>query len=117
MTGVSVAQRTQEVVAILAPSAVDRGPPSAGFSAPCVASATVRALFSRNLAARARKLWTRRPDQGQNLAVFRPTRRCPDLIFDICDQVTVLNLGRMPAAASPAEIRIHKEVVSACLGG
>jgi branched-chain amino acid transport system permease protein len=39
-----------------------------------------------------------------------------DLIFDICDQVTVLNLGRVLAAGSPAEIRVHKEVVSAYLG-
>ena len=29
-----------------------------------------------------------------------------DLIFDICDQVTVLNLGRMLAAGTPAEIRV-----------
>ena len=40
-----------------------------------------------------------------------------DLIFDICDQVTVLNLGRELAAGTPAEIRTHKEVVSAYLGG
>jgi branched-chain amino acid transport system permease protein len=40
-----------------------------------------------------------------------------DLIFDICDQVTVLNLGRTLAAGTPTEIRIHKEVVSAYLGG
>ena len=39
-----------------------------------------------------------------------------DLIFDICDRVTVLNLGRMLAAGTPAEIRVHKEVVSAYLG-
>jgi ABC-type branched-subunit amino acid transport system ATPase component/ABC-type branched-subunit amino acid transport system permease subunit len=40
-----------------------------------------------------------------------------DLIFDICDQVTVLNLGRTLAAGTPADIRVHKEVVSAYLGG
>ena len=40
-----------------------------------------------------------------------------DLIFEICDYVTVLNLGRTLAAGTPAEIRIHKEVVSAYLGG
>jgi branched-chain amino acid transport system permease protein len=39
-----------------------------------------------------------------------------DLIFDICDHVTVLNLGRELAAGSPADIRAHKEVVSAYLG-
>ncbi|MBL6457704.1 branched-chain amino acid ABC transporter ATP-binding protein/permease [Belnapia sp. T6] len=39
-----------------------------------------------------------------------------DLIFDICDQVTVLNLGKVLAAGMPAEIRTHKEVVSAYLG-
>ena len=40
-----------------------------------------------------------------------------DLIFDICDHVTVLNLGRVLAAGQPAEIRVHKEVISAYLGG
>jgi branched-chain amino acid transport system permease protein len=40
-----------------------------------------------------------------------------DLIFDICHQVTVLNLGRTLAAGTPEEIRVHKEVVSAYLGG
>jgi ABC-type branched-subunit amino acid transport system ATPase component/ABC-type branched-subunit amino acid transport system permease subunit len=39
-----------------------------------------------------------------------------DLIFDICDRVTVLNLGRELAAGTPNEIRAHKEVVSAYLG-
>jgi branched-chain amino acid transport system permease protein len=40
-----------------------------------------------------------------------------DLIFDICDHVTFLNLGRVLAEGTPAEIRVHKEVVSAYLGG
>jgi ABC-type branched-subunit amino acid transport system ATPase component/ABC-type branched-subunit amino acid transport system permease subunit len=40
-----------------------------------------------------------------------------DLIFDICDYVTVLNLGKELAAGTPADIRAHKEVVSAYLGG
>jgi len=40
-----------------------------------------------------------------------------ELIFDICDHVTVLNLGRVLAQGTPAEIRVHKEVVSAYLGG
>jgi branched-chain amino acid transport system permease protein len=39
-----------------------------------------------------------------------------DLIFDICDYVTVLNLGRVLASGTPAEIRVNKEVVSAYLG-
>lgn len=39
-----------------------------------------------------------------------------DLIFDICDHVTVLNLGRVLAEGKPAEIRAHKEVISAYLG-
>jgi ABC-type branched-subunit amino acid transport system ATPase component len=39
-----------------------------------------------------------------------------ELIFDICDQVTVLNLGRKLAAGTPAEIRSHREVVDAYLG-
>lgn len=39
-----------------------------------------------------------------------------DLIFDICDHVTVLNLGRMLAAGTPAEIRSHREVIHAYLG-
>ena len=40
-----------------------------------------------------------------------------DLIFAICQRVTVLNLGRVLADGTPAEIRAHKEVVSAYLGG
>ena len=40
-----------------------------------------------------------------------------DLIFDICDRVTVLNLGRVLASGTPAEIRAHREVVNAYLGG
>jgi branched-chain amino acid transport system permease protein len=40
-----------------------------------------------------------------------------DLIFEICDYVTVLNLGQVLATGTPAEIRVHKEVVSAYLGG
>jgi branched-chain amino acid transport system permease protein len=39
-----------------------------------------------------------------------------DLIFDISDRVTVLNLGRQLATGTPAEIRAHKDVVSAYLG-
>lgn len=39
-----------------------------------------------------------------------------DLIFDICDRVTVLNLGRILAYGTPSEIRAHKEVVSVYLG-
>jgi ABC-type branched-subunit amino acid transport system ATPase component/ABC-type branched-subunit amino acid transport system permease subunit len=41
----------------------------------------------------------------------------PDLIFDTCHHVTVLNIGKMLAAGSPAEIRSHREVVNAYLGG
>lgn len=41
----------------------------------------------------------------------------PDLIFDICHHVTVLNLGRILAAGTPVEIRAHREVVNAYLGG
>jgi branched-chain amino acid transport system permease protein len=40
-----------------------------------------------------------------------------DLIFDICHRVTVLNLGKVLAAGPPAEIRSHREVVNAYLGG
>jgi branched-chain amino acid transport system permease protein len=40
-----------------------------------------------------------------------------DLIFEVCDQITVLNLGRVLARGTPAEIRVHKDVVSAYLGG
>ena len=39
-----------------------------------------------------------------------------DLIFDICDRVTVLNLGKILATGTPSEIRSHREVVSAYLG-
>jgi ABC-type branched-subunit amino acid transport system ATPase component len=41
----------------------------------------------------------------------------PDLIFDICHHVTVLNLGKLLAAGTPADIRSHREVVNAYLGG
>ena len=41
----------------------------------------------------------------------------PDLIFDICHHITVLNLGKTLAAGTPAEIRSHREVVNAYLGG
>jgi branched-chain amino acid transport system permease protein len=41
----------------------------------------------------------------------------PDLIFDICHHVTVLNLGSKLAAGTPTEIRSHREVVNAYLGG
>jgi ABC-type branched-subunit amino acid transport system ATPase component/ABC-type branched-subunit amino acid transport system permease subunit len=40
-----------------------------------------------------------------------------DLIFDICHHVTVLNLGKILADGTPAEIRAHREVVNAYLGG
>jgi ABC-type branched-subunit amino acid transport system ATPase component len=39
-----------------------------------------------------------------------------DMIFDLCDRVTVLDLGRVLAAGTPAEIRAHREVISAYLG-
>lgn len=39
-----------------------------------------------------------------------------DLIFGICDHVTVLNLGRVLAEGTPEEIRAHREVVSVYLG-
>ena len=39
-----------------------------------------------------------------------------DLIFDICDRVTVLDLGKVLATGMPAEIRSHREVVNAYLG-
>ena len=39
-----------------------------------------------------------------------------DMIFDICDQVTVLNLGKVLASGTPAEIRGHREVINAYLG-
>ena len=39
-----------------------------------------------------------------------------DLIFEVCGHVTVLNLGRVLAEGTPADIRAHKEVISAYLG-
>jgi ABC-type branched-subunit amino acid transport system ATPase component/ABC-type branched-subunit amino acid transport system permease subunit len=39
-----------------------------------------------------------------------------DLIFAICDQIMVLNLGRPLASGTADEIRVHKDVVSAYLG-
>lgn len=40
-----------------------------------------------------------------------------DMVFEVCDRVTVLNLGKMLAAGTPDEIRSHREVVNAYLGG
>jgi branched-chain amino acid transport system permease protein len=40
-----------------------------------------------------------------------------DLIFEVCQHVTVLNLGKVLARGTPAEIRLHREVISAYLGG
>jgi len=40
-----------------------------------------------------------------------------ELIFDICQHITVLNLGRVLAQGTPKEIRSHKEVVNVYLGG
>jgi ABC-type branched-subunit amino acid transport system ATPase component/ABC-type branched-subunit amino acid transport system permease subunit len=39
-----------------------------------------------------------------------------DLIFEICDRVTVLNLGKVLASGEPDEVRTHREVVNAYLG-
>ena len=39
-----------------------------------------------------------------------------DLIFEICDRVTVLNLGKVLASGTPVEIRGHREVINAYLG-
>jgi ABC-type branched-subunit amino acid transport system ATPase component len=39
-----------------------------------------------------------------------------DLIFAVCDHITVLNLGRPLASGTADEIRVHKDVVSAYLG-
>jgi branched-chain amino acid transport system permease protein len=39
-----------------------------------------------------------------------------DLIFDICDRVTVLNLGKVLASGKPDYVRAHQEVINAYLG-
>jgi len=39
-----------------------------------------------------------------------------DLIFAVCDRVTVLNLGQTLATGTPTEIRAHRDVVEAYLG-
>jgi len=39
-----------------------------------------------------------------------------DLIFAVCDRVTVLNLGQVLATGTPAEVRAHRDVVEAYLG-
>jgi hypothetical protein len=90
LTGISVAQRTNEVVAVLASSALDRGRPNAGTGVPRGACAMVRA------------------------PVFRQSRcRCPETL-DKASGSGAKFAGFLPSAA--AEIRIHKETVSAYLG-
>lgn len=39
-----------------------------------------------------------------------------DLVFDVCDSVTVLDLGGVLAAGQPDDIRRHEEVIHAYLG-
>jgi branched-chain amino acid transport system ATP-binding protein len=39
-----------------------------------------------------------------------------DVVFSICDRITVLHLGRVLAEGTPAEIRAIPEVVTAYLG-
>lgn len=39
-----------------------------------------------------------------------------DLVFDVCDAVTVLNFGRVLAAGSPEDVRKNDEVIHAYLG-
>jgi branched-chain amino acid transport system permease protein len=39
-----------------------------------------------------------------------------DLVFDVCENVTVLNLGKVLAQGSPSVVRNNKEVVDAYLG-
>ena len=60
------------------------------------------------------KLVERLRDQG--VAILYISHRLNE-ILNFCDYVTVLNLGRVLATGTPAEIRVHKEVVSAYLGG
>lgn len=39
-----------------------------------------------------------------------------DLIMDVCDQIHVLNVGRLLASGSPEQVRAHPEVVKVYLG-
>jgi branched-chain amino acid transport system ATP-binding protein len=39
-----------------------------------------------------------------------------DVVMPTCDRITVLNYGRRLAYGSPAEIRLHPEVIKAYLG-
>ena len=80
----------------------------------CSMQGTLRAPYSRTTS---EKMWggPGRPGADCGTGVLLVEHHA-DLIFDICDQVTVLNLGRELAAGTPAHIRSHKEVVSAYLG-
>lgn len=39
-----------------------------------------------------------------------------DLIMDVCDTIHVLNVGRLLASGSPAQVRANPDVVRVCLG-
>jgi ABC-type branched-subunit amino acid transport system ATPase component len=39
-----------------------------------------------------------------------------DLVFQVSDEVTVLDVGRVLAHGAPAEVRINPEVINAYLG-
>ena len=96
-------QRIVELACALvtAPELLLLDEPSAGMAPAAV----------ENLAVRLREL---RDDLGRTVLLIE--HHIP-LVMDVCDEVYVLDAGRILAHGTPAEIAAHPEVISAYLGG
>ncbi|MBB5214305.1 ABC transporter ATP-binding protein [Parapusillimonas granuli] len=72
-------------------------------------AAGLNSIETRDLAAALKKL--RSPD-----LVLVVVEHDMDLIMDVCDRIFVLNVGRLLASGTPAQVRANPEVVKVYLG-